>query len=90
MHIILCYDCGKLKVLIFGVDEDDKLQVEVNGWLICSTYTNFSLDASVPGKIQEVVSQFIIPQGGTYSLWQSWMKYSIEIDIMSECKIVSH
>ena len=59
MHIILGYDCGKLKVLIFGVDEDDKLQVEVNGWLICSTYTNFSLDASIPGKIQEVVSQFI-------------------------------
>jgi hypothetical protein len=29
MHAILVYDYGKLKVLIFGVDEDGRLQVKV-------------------------------------------------------------
>jgi hypothetical protein len=29
MHAILVYDFEKLKVLIFGVDEDGKLQVKV-------------------------------------------------------------
>jgi len=59
MHTILVYDCGKLRVLIFGVNQDDKLWVKLNGWIICSTYTSFSLDASVVGNIQGVVSQFI-------------------------------
>jgi hypothetical protein len=71
MHTILGYDCGKLKVLIFGVDEDEKLQVKLNDWIICSTYTSFSLYESVADNIQEVVSQFIYTT--------RWDLFSVEI-----------
>jgi hypothetical protein len=59
MHTIDVYDCGKLNVLIFGVDEDDRLQLKVNGWIICSIYTSSTFDVSIVRNIQEVVSQFI-------------------------------
>ena len=41
MCTIPVYDYGELNLLIFGLVEDGRLQVKVNGWIICSTCTNF-------------------------------------------------
>lgn len=57
MYAIPVYDYGKLKVLIFGLDEDGRLQV--NGQIICSTCTSFAFYASAAGKVQEVVTHLI-------------------------------
>jgi len=57
MHAIPVYDYGKLKVLIFGLDADGRLQVD--GRIICSTCTSFAFYASAAGKVQEVVTHLI-------------------------------
>ena len=72
LHGIHVYDYGKLKVLIFGLDEDGRSQVKVNGWTIFSAYGSFSFYAialamvhreTIMDEIFHVVGQSLVDFG---------------------------
>ncbi|KAH9326013.1 hypothetical protein KI387_006191, partial [Taxus chinensis] len=57
MHAISVYDQENLKVLLFGLDEDGKLQM--NGRIICSSCSSFGFYASAAGKVHKVVTHIV-------------------------------
>eukprot|EP01018_Ginkgo_biloba_P020220 Gb_20472 [translate_table: standard] len=57
MNAIPVYDHGNLNVLLFGLDEDGRLQV--NGRLICGNCTGFGFYATAADKVQQVVTHLV-------------------------------
>ncbi|GLJ06834.1 hypothetical protein SUGI_0049640 [Cryptomeria japonica] len=57
MHAVSVYDRGNVKVLLFGLDEDGKLQL--NDRIICSDCTSFAFYASAAGIARQVVTHLV-------------------------------